>query len=100
MYTSFIFFLHCNTDTFLIYNKIIKISIFKKYFNFKTFYRCKISFNKSLAAVRCVLQSLGHELPAFSEVTKSIERQIQDEKLVKNFILIFSAINALINAPL
>ena len=58
---------------------IFAICFRKVYF---IFFRCKISFNKSLAAVRCVLQSLGHELPAFAEVTKSIERQIQDERLV------------------
>lgn len=43
--------------------------------------RCKMSFNKSLAAVRCVLQTIGNEVPSISEPLKKIIKQIQDDKL-------------------
>lgn len=48
-----------------------------------------MSFNKSLAAVRCVLQTIGNEVPSISEPLKKIIKQIQDDKLVRFFSRFF-----------
>lgn len=43
---------------------------------------CKLSYNKSLAAVRIVLHTLGTEVPHIKEVIDKISEQIVDDKLV------------------
>ncbi|XP_065672349.1 NCK-interacting protein with SH3 domain isoform X4 [Hydra vulgaris] len=44
--------------------------------------RCKISFNKSLIAVRYVLNQLGKDISSIEELVKNIQAQIEDDKLV------------------
>ncbi|XP_047139623.1 NCK-interacting protein with SH3 domain isoform X1 [Hydra vulgaris] len=43
--------------------------------------KCKISFNKSLIAVRYVLNQLGKDINSFEELFKNIQAQIEDDKL-------------------
>jgi len=43
--------------------------------------RCTLSFNKSLAAVRCVLYNIAKEIPEVGDVMERIQKQIQDDNL-------------------